>query len=242
VLTPQNDGGLAVEVAWGASETLGSQSTMMSTAVAPQGEDVSTLAVDLISARDFDAPGELAAKGISYVLLSEVAGGEGDRARTLRTTAIASIDQRPGLVHAGSTDRGVLWRLEADAAAPPQLSSGQEGTARLVVTLQLLAVLAALLLAIPTRASRRAARAQSRIVGRAPEEPLVLPRHAEDREDAEDQPIGALEEPQDAPALEDEAMAPIAEPSPVDPDSDPEDEKTSDDDDRSAQPDREEDR
>ena len=40
-----------------------------------------------------------------------------------------------------------------------------------------------LLLAIPTRASRRAARSRSRIVGRAPDEPIVLPRHAEDLDD-----------------------------------------------------------
>ncbi|WP_228547611.1 hypothetical protein, partial [Filobacillus milosensis] len=73
----------------------------------------------------------------------------------------------------------------------------------------------ALLLSIPTRASRRAARAQSRIVGRAPDEPLVLPRHAEDRHDLEEQPpVGALEEPQDAAALNDEALVPIAEPEP----------------------------
>lgn len=215
VLTPQNDGGLAVEVVRGASETLGAQTTMMSTAVEPQGTDVSTLAVDLISARDFDAPAELAAQGISYVLLAEVPG-EGDRARTLRTASIAAIDQRAGLVHAGTTDRGVLWRLEAEAAEPASLTAAQEGTARLVVTLQLLVVLAALLLSIPTRASRRAARAQSRIVGRAPEEPLVLPRHAEDREPpvVEDPPVGAVEDPQDEPALNDEALAPIAEPAP----------------------------
>ncbi|MDQ0725911.1 glycosyltransferase [Microbacterium sp. W4I20] len=37
VLTPQDGGGLAVEVVWGASETLGSQSTMMNTATTAQG-------------------------------------------------------------------------------------------------------------------------------------------------------------------------------------------------------------
>ncbi|MFF1542089.1 glycosyltransferase [Microbacterium sp. NPDC058269] len=211
VLTPQNDGGLAAEVAWGASETLGSQSTMISTAVEPQGSDISSLAVDLLSAREFDAPGELAAKGISYVLVARVPG-EGDKARTLRTVAVASIDERAGLVHAGTTDRGVLWRLEAEAAAQPSLTSAQQGTARLVITLQLLAVFAALLLSIPTRASRRAARAQSRIVGRVPDEPIVLPRHAEDRELLEDVPVGTIEDPQDEPALNDEALAPIAEP------------------------------
>ena len=211
VLTPQNDGGLAAEVAWGASETLGSQSTMISTAVEPQGADISALAVDLLSARDFDAPGALAAEGISYVLVAEVPG-EGDKARALRTAAVASIDQRAGLVHAGTTDRGVLWRLDADAAEQPPLTSAQQGTARLVITVQLLAVFAALLLSIPTRASRRAARAQSRIVGRVPEEPIVLPRHAEDRDSLDEAPVGVIEDPQDAPALNDEALAPIADP------------------------------
>ena len=234
VLTPQNDGGLAVDVAWGASETLGSQSTMMSTAVEPQGADITRLAVDLLSARDFDAPGALAAEGIGYVLVAQVAGGEGDRARALRTEAITSIDQRAGLAHAGATDRGVLWRLESVAADPPSMTAAQQGTARLVVTLQLLAVLAALLLSIPTRASRRAARAQSRIVGRQPEEPLVLPRHAEDRERVDDQPVGTIEEPQDESALADEPLAPIAEPA--------DEESSASDDDRFARPTPEEER
>lgn len=182
VLTPQNNGGLAVDVVWGASETLGSQTTMLSTATEPQGTDISTLSVDLLSARDFDAPSELAAQGIAYVLLAQKDGGEGDKARSLRTSAIASIDQRAGFVHAGTTERGVLWRVEADVEPRTTLSAAQQGTARLVTTVQLLVMLAALLLSVPTRASRRAARAQSRIVGRAPEEPLILPRHADEFE------------------------------------------------------------
>ncbi|MEW1992976.1 glycosyltransferase [Microbacterium sp. NPDC078849] len=222
ILTPQNDGGLAVEVVRGASETVGAQTTMLSTAVEPQGTDLAVLAVDLISARDFDAPAQLLAQGISYVLLAEVPG-EGDRARTLRTASVAAIDQRAGLVQAGSTDRGVLWRLEGEPAEPAALSATQEGTARVVVTLQLLVVLAALLLSIPTRASRRAARAQSRIVGRAPEEPLVLPRHAEDSvpDAAVVPPVGTVEDPQDEPALADEALAPIADAEPADDGADP---------------------
>ncbi|MFS0911370.1 glycosyltransferase [Microbacterium sp. 179-I 3D2 NHS] len=187
VLTPQNDGGLAVDVAWGASETLGSQSTMVTTAVEPQGFDISSLAVDTLSARDFDAPAELAARGISYVLLAHPSEGEGDKARDLRTRAVAAIDQRPGFVHAGSTDRGTLWRLDVDAVRPPDLTQAQQAEARLAITLQLIVVFAALLLSIPTRASRRAARAQSRIVGRTPEEPLVLQRRAD--EEAADAPV-----------------------------------------------------
>jgi hypothetical protein len=62
---------------------------------------------------------------------------------------------------------------------------------------------AALLLSIPTRASRRAARAQSRIVGRSAEEPMVLPRRVEDRLDDAHQdegPIGDEDEMVDDPA------------------------------------------
>lgn len=211
VLTPQNDGGLAAEVTWGASETLGSQSTLTSTAVEPQGADISRLAVDILSARDFDAPGALAETGISYVLVAQVRG-EGDKARALRTEAVAAIDQRAGLVHAGTTDRGVLWRLEAEPAEQPSLTSAQQGTARLVITLQLLAVFAALLLSVPTRASRRAARSRSRIVGRVPDEPIVLPRHREDADLIDEAPVGTIEDPQDEAALNEDALAPIAEP------------------------------
>lgn len=185
VLTPQNDGGLATEVAWGASETLSAQTTILSTATELRGSDLTTLAVDLLSARDFDAADELGKTGISYVLVAQVSGEESDRARSLRTAAVTSLDQRAGFVQAGSTDRGVLYRLEADASPRAPLSSAEQATARFVITIQLALVLAALLLSVPTRASRRAARARSRIVGRAPEEPIVLPRHPEDREDSE---------------------------------------------------------
>ncbi len=207
VLTPQNDGGLATEVAWGGSETLSAQTTILSTATELRGADLTTLAVDLLSARDFDAADELAQTGISYVLLAQVSGEESDRARSLRTAAVTSLDQRAGFVQAGSTDRGVLYRLEADASPRAPLSTAQQTTARLVTTIQLVLVLAALLLSIPTRASRRAARARSRIVGRAPEEPLVLPRHPEDRDGAVE-PHGDPEAPESAGAADAADTAP----------------------------------
>ncbi|WP_144877232.1 glycosyltransferase [Microbacterium sp. 1.5R] len=182
VLTPRDEGGLAAEVAWGASETLGAQTTMLSTATEVRGRDITTLAVDLLSARDFDAASELGEFGISYVLLASVSDDQSDRARTLGTAAVTALDQRAGFVQAGSTGRGVLYRLEADAAPRDPLTTGQQATARLVITMQLVLLLAALLLSIPTRASRRAARATPRVVGLAPEERLVLPRHADEFE------------------------------------------------------------
>ncbi|WP_433586478.1 glycosyltransferase [Microbacterium hydrocarbonoxydans] len=181
VLTPQNDGGLAAEVVWGASETLGAQTTMMSTATNIHGSDITDLSVDLLSARDFDAAGELGAEGISYVLLATTPRAD-DRAVALNSAAVAALNQRDGFVHAGTTDRGELWSLQEDASDRGSLTAGQHATARTVTTVQLVLLIAALLLSIPTRASRRAARAQSRIVGRAPDEPLVLPRHPDDAE------------------------------------------------------------
>ncbi len=185
VLTPQNDGGLAAEVIWGASETLGAQTSMLSTAIEPQGTDISALSVDLLSTRTFDAPGELAAHGIHFVLLDQIGAEETDAARAFRVAAVTALDQRAGFVKVGETDKGVLWRLEATPSERASLSNVQEGTATAVTALQLIVLFAALLLAIPTRASRRAARAQSRIVGRSPEEPMVLPRRADDQLDDE---------------------------------------------------------
>lgn len=175
VLTPLNDGSLSVESVWGASATLGAQSTIVSTSTQPLGRDISTTAVDLISGRDFDAAAALAAEGIGFVLISETAG-EHDRARALRDEATTSIDQRTGFVKAGETARGMLWRVDADVVEREQLSASERTMSRVIMLVQVVILLAAVLLAMPTRASRRAARANSRIVGRMPEEPLVLPK------------------------------------------------------------------
>lgn len=202
VLTPQNDGGLAAEVVWGASETLGAQSTMMSTATEIRGTDITGLSVDLLSARDFDAAGSLGEVGISYVLLATPPAAD-DRALALSSAAVAALNQRDGFVHAGQTARGELWSLTAEVADRTALTAGQHATARTVTAIQLVLFIAALLLSIPTRASRRAARAQSRIVGRAPEEPLVLPRHADDVEaDADAPPTEQDARDDDAPDAE----------------------------------------
>ncbi|WP_417508321.1 glycosyltransferase [Microbacterium sp.] len=180
VLTPLNDGALAVDVVWGPSATLGAQTTMLSTATEPQGVDLSALSVDLLSARTFNAPAELAQYGIAYVLLDQVDGDESDAARAFRVEAVTALDQRAGFVKVGETDKGVLWRLDAEPAERQGLTLAEAGTASTITAIQLIVLFAALLLAVPTRASRRAARAQSRIVGRSPEEPLVLPHRSED--------------------------------------------------------------
>ncbi|UGS28067.1 glycosyltransferase [Microbacterium resistens] len=180
VLTPQPSGGLGVEAVWGASQTLGAQTTLLSTATEPRGRDLSELAVDLVSSRAFDAPSELSALGIRYVLLNSAPGEETDAARALRLEAVTALDQRAGFLRAGNTDKGALWRMEAVPAPRAELPAHERSMAQLVVTVQLVILLAALLLAIPTRASRRAARGLPRAVGLVPErQPLPAPEKPE---------------------------------------------------------------
>jgi hypothetical protein len=185
VITPLGEDSAATRVVWGASETLGAQTTLLSTATEVQGTDVSALAVDLVSTRDFDAAAELADLGIDFVLLDELPTGADDGAEGFRLDAVIALDQRTGFVRGGDvTGIGVLWRLEqsgADGAARADQAGDDQGVSRSVMTLQLVVVLAALLLAVPTRASRRASRAISRVVGKAPEEPLTpVRRHGGD--------------------------------------------------------------
>ncbi len=186
-ITPLAGDRIAAEVIWGSSETLGAQSTLLSTATQPVGTDISALAVDLISGRDFDAAGELADLGIDFVLIREITVSGTDAARTLRLDSIIALDQRAGFVKAGEEVSGIgaLWRLEeTDPGAGASLSPSQQRIAGGVVLAQLIVFLAALLLAVPTRASRRAARAVSRIVGRTADEMPVERRSHVTAEDA----------------------------------------------------------
>lgn len=169
VLSAQPDGALASTVVWGASATLGAQSTIINTATSVPGKDYSELTVDLVSARQFDAPKALGALGVRFVLLQAGSDKETSAERALRLQSATALDQRAGFVRVGETARGVLWRMDAEPAAREGLSVGQRATAQLVVTIELIVLLAALLLSIPTRASRRAARAVPRAVGVLPE-------------------------------------------------------------------------
>jgi hypothetical protein len=106
---------------------------------------------------------------VRFVLVESAADKETSAARSLRLQAGTALDQRTGFVRVGETPRGVLWRMEAAPAAREGLTAGQRATAQLVVTIELIVLLAALLLSIPTRSSRRAARAVPRAVGVLPE-------------------------------------------------------------------------
>ena len=175
VMTPLDDGSLATQLVWGPSSTLSAQTTLLSAATRVQGDDIATDAVDLLSARDFDAASALADRGVGFVLLTS-RRGQSDQARSMVDAAITAIDQRAGFVKAGETSNGMLWQIDTAVATRVQPSEVQRTLGHLIGLAQLVVILAGLLLAIPTRASRREARARSRVVGRSGEEPLVLPR------------------------------------------------------------------
>ncbi|WP_345751185.1 glycosyltransferase [Microbacterium rhizophilus] len=170
VLTAQPDGGVGTRLVWGASETLGGQSTLQATDPVADVADrlLAEIASDLVSASSGRVQDRLSEAGVRFVLLTagETGPDETDAARTRRLDAITAIDQRAGFVRVGETAKGVLWRLDADPAPRPALDERQVATARWIATTEGVALLVALLLAVPTFASRREARRTPRVVGR----------------------------------------------------------------------------
>jgi len=167
VLTPQNHEGLSVRIVWGGSETLGGQATIVSTRTEPTAQDdvVAALAADLVTTSAEDAVALLADAGIRFVLLAPAAAPESDAARTMRLSASTALNQRSTLDAVGDTAKGTLWRVTADVAPRPVPTASVFATARLIAAAQLAVVVIALLLALPTAASRRAARRTPRVVG-----------------------------------------------------------------------------
>lgn len=168
VLDPRSDG-LRVQVVWGGSATLSGQSTVQATrTTAGEGDaELAGLAADLVTPSSSDVVERLAAKGIAFVLL-ESASDESDVIRGDRLSAASSLDQRDLLDPVGATSRGDLWRVNAAVAPRAALDDHRVGLQRLVALGSLGVIVVALLLAVPTAASRRTARRTPRIVGPTP--------------------------------------------------------------------------
>lgn len=167
VLTPQNSGGVAAQVVWGAGETLGAQSTIVATRteVGPADVRLAELAADLLTPAAEDVVAGLADAGVGFVLLAPAAAPESDAARTMRITAVNALDQRDRLDAVGETDKGTLWRVDGDLSPRADAGAGTADLATLIAASQVAVIAIALLLALPTAASRRAARRKPRIVG-----------------------------------------------------------------------------
>lgn len=167
VLTPQNAGGVSAQVVWGASETIGGQTTLLSTRTEPDAKDeeLAELSADLLTSSAENVVGDLAERGIAFVLVAPAVAPESDAARTVRLSATTSLDQRDTLDAVGETTKGSLWRVTTEVAERPRVAASVHATAALISAVQLAVIGAALLLALPTAASRREARQTPRVVG-----------------------------------------------------------------------------
>jgi len=167
VLTPQNTGGVSARVVWGGSETLGGQTSLLSTRTEPSPQDVETaeIAADLVTSAAEDVVIDLSDHGIGFVLVAPALAPESDTARAMRLSAITSLNQRETLDAVGETAKGSLWRITSDGSPRPAVAPSVQATAAALATLQFVTLGAALLLALPTTTSRREARRTPRVVG-----------------------------------------------------------------------------
>lgn len=167
VLTPQSRAGVAAEIVWGASETIDGQTTLLSTRTSPSAQDqeLATLAADLVTSSSEDAVAQLADLGVGFILLGRAGEPDTESARAMRLAATNALNQRDTLDAVGDTAKGTLWRLVDEVAPRPQESASVVTTGRIIAGVQLAVMAIALLLAVPTAASRREARRTPRVVG-----------------------------------------------------------------------------
>jgi hypothetical protein len=165
LLSPQDDGGVAADVVWGGSETLAGHSTIRDTRPTTTAADaeLAEMAADVVTLTSQDVVARLGDRGVSFVLLGPDAGSEEASAFVL--SAATALNQRDGLDAVGDTARGQLWRVTEPVTPRPGDTADVRGIARGIAISQLAVVAIALLLAIPTAASRRQARRLPRVVG-----------------------------------------------------------------------------
>jgi len=167
VLTPQADAGVAAQVVWGASETIGGQTTLLSTRTeaTAQDDELAELAADLVTPSSEDVVAQLAGLGVGFILLAPSSEPETDAARTTRLSAMTALGQRDSLVVVGDTAKGELWRVVDEIAPRPRETASVSSLGRWIGFGQLAVFGIALLLAVPTAASIREARRTPRVVG-----------------------------------------------------------------------------
>jgi hypothetical protein len=152
---------------WGASETIGGQTTLLSTrtTATPQDDELAALAADLVTPSSEDVVAQLAARGIGFILLAPTTPPETDAARTMRLSAMTALGERDTLVVVGDTAKGELWRVVDEIAARPEEPASVVALGRWIAFGQLAIFGIALLLAVPTASSVREARRTPRVVG-----------------------------------------------------------------------------
>ena len=169
IVTPTADGAVIADVVWGETASLGGQTTLRSARVAAGAGDARTaeLAAQVVADPDGPVISDLAAHGVAFVLLGGDDTGSGTdsaAAQAVRLEAETSLDQRADLEIVGNTAKGKLWRITTPVS---ERVDPADGGAWRGAFLQVGIILAALLLAVPTRRSLELARRRPRIVGGA---------------------------------------------------------------------------
>jgi GT2 family glycosyltransferase len=184
ILTPQPDGGISARIVSGVGDTLDNQSTLITTNPTLTGDDknVATLAGNLVSQGGPDPSAMVAEYGVQFVLLdsppSLIGQDATSPAEEMANRAAVSLNANAVFAHVGPTDRGTLWRFEGETT-PPAATGDVPFASTLVLGTLAIVFGFALLLAVPTAASRRAAEGRPRTIGRRPAEPAPRLTRAE---------------------------------------------------------------
>jgi hypothetical protein len=154
-LEPTTDGGIRSTVERGSGATLDAESTLAATSVelTPTTEAVASLAGNLASRSGYDATEDVERLGLSFVLLAPA--GDDAAAAAVEHRARVALDANPQVLTVGETDFGPLWRF-ADASPDSTGARIPEppGYAAWIIAGQLVVLIAALLLSIPTGGGR----------------------------------------------------------------------------------------
>jgi GT2 family glycosyltransferase len=157
-MQPESDGGMRATLEHGGGLTLDDQSTLdqTSTELSAKDEELATVAGNLASRSGLDPEAAVREFGVAFVLLAP-ARGDDREALQAEARAKTALDGNPALVAVGRTDFGTLWRFasavpDEPAARIPANAGGWLGA--LITTVQVIVILAALLLSIPTGAGR----------------------------------------------------------------------------------------
>ena len=194
IVSPQPDGGISARMVRGVGDTLDNSSTILTTSedLTSNDEQVTLLAGNLVSQGGFDPAPMLSELGVQYLLLGPASVEPGapvsPEAATTASRASAALDSSPVLAHIGPTDRGTLWRFEGETDATA--GAGPDSPFSTPVLIGWAIVFGfALLLSVPTAASRRAAEESPRTLGRRdtrePARRLTRAERAERKADAE---------------------------------------------------------
>ncbi len=162
VLTPQPDGSLGARLERGEGTTLDDQSALYAgrTHLTPEEIDLAQLAGNLASRGGYDPSDELQRFQVAFVLVSPESADATPEARAVRERAVSSLDAAPTITAASDSGYGTLWSYDGlervDLTHPDR---GAYGVG--VLAVQVSVLVAALLLAIPTRRRRRVVQTRS---------------------------------------------------------------------------------